>query len=229
VPETAAACDDPSKRSLRVGVLYRQIRSWAQKNNWYRTHIVSHKLWLKRNFGKEIRKKAVALEAAGAAALAARIEREFAELLDRAGVFDKLCKRGCASEDEFAEFERVKQQVRSEAFKLAQVLQTADKKPPSRARIPITDDQGGRGAKNRPKMPEPYITFAKAADLLAVSTGTVSRWAGLGKITDNGKRGQGRKLSKASVLMLKAKREQEDMVGYAADIQQDAARLDRLH
>jgi len=188
-----------------VGVLYRQIRSWAQKNNWYKAHIVSHELWLKRNFGKEIRKKAVALEAAGAAALAGRIEREFCELLDVAGVFDQLCKRGCTSEKEFAEFERVKQQVRSDAFKLAQVLQTADKKP-------VRSQKSSRKIVDVPPASDDgqWVTFGETAKLLGISKSTVSKWADKGRFADNGIKGQKRRLSMASVLLVKQEIEDTD-------------------
>ncbi len=148
---------------------------------------------------------------------------EYAELLEAAGTFDKLCKKGCESEDELAEFDHGKRQVCSVAFRLAQVLKTAEtktKRPTHRGKIPIKDC---------PKTPDCYITFAEAATMLGVTKGTVSRWTGQDKLRDNGKTGQNRKVSKTSVLMLKEQRQQQELAEDAADIRRDSALISSKH
>jgi excisionase family DNA binding protein len=68
-----------------------------------------------------------------------------------------------------------------------------------------------------------WITITEAGKLLGVDKGTVSRWADTGRITDNKKKGRGRKVSKATVLLLKEEREHEDRLKDAADVLQDEA------
>lgn len=220
--------------------LYRQIRNWAQNNNWYKAHIVSHKLWLSRNFSKDIRKKVVLLETGGSAALAARIERDFAELLKKAGQFDRLCKKGCESEEEFAEFEHIKKQLKSAAFGLAQVLQISESAGKGKdiqwTNIPIVEYKEKIHGPASP-MPQKttaegrdeFITFKEAALLLGVSKGTVSRWVKETKIKDNGKIGHERRVSKSAVLILKNEREQQDLVKDAAELHRDAAKIRSMH
>lgn len=70
---------------------------------------------------------------------------------------------------------------------------------------------------------EGWITITEAAKILGVNKGNASRWANEDKIKDNGKRGRERRISKVSVLLLKDKREREDLVKDAADILRDRA------
>jgi len=219
-----------------AGGLTPALRCFVQHHNWHDPGIYTNKRILRRVFAKPITKAVAELVLDGKTAISAQIQTDFARLQETTRSLDQMCIKRIDEDDEEVVFEHIKEQLNKIILELAAMLESGQKSgrkiadlPPDEAKIPMTDDQGGRCAKDRSKMPEPYITFAEAASLLGVSKGTVSRWAGQGRLTDNGKRGQGRKLSKASVLILKANREQEDMVGYAADIQQDAARLDRLH
>ena len=70
---------------------------------------------------------------------------------------------------------------------------------------------------------EDWITVTETAKILSVDKGTISRWADVGIIKDNGKKGRGRKINKVSVLLLKDKRETEDLVKDAADVLRDRA------
>ena len=65
--------------------------------------------------------------------------------------------------------------------------------------------------------------------LLGVTKGTVSRWTAQGKLQDNGQSGQGRKVSKTSVLMLKDQRQQQELAEDAADIRRDAVLISSQH
>lgn len=55
-----------------------------------------------------------------------------------------------------------------------------------------------------------WITITKAADILCVNKGVISRWADKGDIQDNKEEGRKRRVLKSSVLLKKAKREDED-------------------
>jgi excisionase family DNA binding protein len=67
------------------------------------------------------------------------------------------------------------------------------------------------------------ITLTGVAKLLGVDKGTVSRWADEGKIQDNKQKGRRRRVSRISVLLLKDKREREDLLRDAAEDLQDRA------
>ena len=60
---------------------------------------------------------------------------------------------------------------------------------------------------------------------MAVSKGTVSKWANAGKLSDNGKKGKGRKVSKVSVLLVKQEREEQALLQDVKELRQDAVRL----
>jgi len=74
-----------------------------------------------------------------------------------------------------------------------------------------------------------FITLREASVLLGVSKGTVSRWTNEGKIKDNGVKGQGRKVSKASVLIMKLEREEKQARGDYEDYKRDIESIPDLH
>jgi excisionase family DNA binding protein len=89
------------------------------------------------------------------------------------------------------------------------------------------DQYHERKAEEKKVVKEPQedelIMLTGAAKLLGVDRGTVSRWADEGKIKDNKQKGRRRRVSKISVLLLKDKREREDLRRDAAEDLQDIA------
>ena len=73
------------------------------------------------------------------------------------------------------------------------------------------DGQGETESKEQTeKTNDAWIKVTEAASLAGVNPGTITRWANNGDIQDNGKRGKERKVLKSSVLLKKAKREDDD-------------------
>ena len=70
----------------------------------------------------------------------------------------------------------------------------------------------------------PWMTFRETAKLLGRSKSTVSKWANKGRFSDNGLKGQKRRLSKASVLLIKREIEKEDARKDEAEIRRDRRR-----
>lgn len=66
-----------------------------------------------------------------------------------------------------------------------------------------------------------WITITMAASLAVVNPGTISRWAEKGEIKCNGKKGRERRVLKSSVLLKKAKREDEDRRKDTDDVLED--------
>ena len=195
------------------------LRWFAKHHNWHEPAYLGNQLKLRLVFREPVLAATHQLLAKGRDGLAERVWEDFKRLRKMIKPLDNTGIRQIIDEDELETLEHTKATAARRMNELADLIESGDRarKPQKPQKLPKEDSK------------TEWVTFAKAAGLLGVSKGTVSRWAGQGRLTDNGKRGQGRKLSKASVLILKANREQEDMVGYAADIQQDAARLDRLH
>jgi hypothetical protein len=76
---------------------------------------------------------------------------------------------------------------------------------------------------------EEFISLTEAGKLLAKDKGTISRWADDGKIRDNGKKGQKRKVSKASVLILKHEKEEKEQLADFEDFKRDADNVPDMH
>lgn len=75
-----------------------------------------------------------------------------------------------------------------------------------------------------------WITVGVAAKLLGVNPGVVSRWATESKIKDNRETGRKRRVLKSSVLLMKNKREHEDLLSDATeDLQNRANKIPDRH
>ena len=94
--------------------------------------------------------------------------------------------------------------------------------PPIESPAPATQ---GQGIDSEDK----WISGSEAANILGVHRGTVWRWANEKRIRDNGKARSQRRVSKASVLLLKGKLEEETLRGDIADIRKDARALPDRH
>jgi len=94
--------------------------------------------------------------------------------------------------------------------------------PPIESPAPATQ---GPGIDSEDK----WITGSEAAKILVVHRGTVWRWANEERIRDNGKARSQRRVSKASVLLLKEKLEEETLRGDIEDIRTDAHTLPDRH
>lgn len=72
---------------------------------------------------------------------------------------------------------------------------------------------------------EPWITVTAAAGLLKKDLGTISHWADIGKVRDNGKKKYQRRILKADVLLIKQATEEADARRDLQDLQNDSRRI----
>jgi len=65
--------------------------------------------------------------------------------------------------------------------------------------------------KNVPIMdvPDMWISYDDAAELMGMTKSTVSKWAGQGRFSDNGQKGQNRRLSRLSVILANQQHEEK--------------------
>ena len=73
------------------------------------------------------------------------------------------------------------------------------------------------------------ISLTEAGILAGVHKGTVSKWADDGQIEHNGVKGRGRKVSKASVLMMKHEREEKQAQGDYEEYRRDIENIPYVH
>lgn len=73
------------------------------------------------------------------------------------------------------------------------------------------------------------ISLTEAGKLLGKDKGTINRWTDSGKISDNGETGQKRKVSKASVLIIKHEIEQKEQLADVKDLKCDADSIPDIH
>ena len=67
-----------------------------------------------------------------------------------------------------------------------------------------------------------WITITEAANLLAINPGVISRWANEGKIKDNGKTRRARRVLTSSVLLMKQKKENAELLEDVKELRKDS-------
>ena len=113
------------------GSLSSQLKQWAKITTFHQPFIITHKLYLKRQFGEKIKGYIFSLEDEGKWLPANRLEKEFSRLLKTAGQLDSMCRKSCATEADYVVFDFVCQRVREKAIEVARILQTAGGLPDS--------------------------------------------------------------------------------------------------
>ena len=76
-----------------------------------------------------------------------------------------------------------------------------------------------------PANDEQWVTYKVAAGLLGVRKSTVSKWVKKGRLTDNGKKGRKKRLSKTCVLLVKQEIDDEYLKNDAEELRKDARRI----
>lgn len=201
--------------------LSEKIREWTKKNNWYRVEAHTNQLKLEREFRAAIYKIAGQLDCYNRGKHRRQVFDCWDNLTAKCRQIDLICRAGCRSEEEMLELEFLRSKAVGAATELAEVLELLQADAGT-IHSRETEKAGTEG-KNKPS--DCYITFAQAAELLAVGKGTVSKWAAAGRMADNGMKGQKRKLLKSSVLLVKQELEDEEIKKDAKELRKDAALL----
>lgn len=226
IPASASAARDStsSHESLSVG---EQLRQWARNHDWHRLDIITNRLQLYRAFGRLICAAVGGLVTEGRSKLAMQVKTDFAVLLDLVEDYDQLCARRCVDEDDLVVCEHIQERIHKAIDDLAAMLDhreeyAADCCEPMKPNVNVSPK---RPVAKEAVVNEQWITFAQAAELLAVGKGTVSKWTKQGRFMDNGLMHQKRRLSKASVLIVKQTLEDAAIDKDVRELRSDARRI----
>ncbi len=229
--------DCKSRETHQKEGISRQIIKWAKGNDWYRIDIQTNQLRLERAFGGPIEAIAKDLDYQNQN----RMSRDIYDLYDllsaKCRKIDLVCRAGCQTEGEMYDLHILRIKTIATATELAEMLyllqrtqesmntgtqENVDSRPPyQRGGLRGNDTSAGSVQAND----DEWITFTQAAEMLAVTKGTVSKWAAEGKFQDNGRTGQKRRLLTISVLMVKQKIEDQAIKGDIKELREDARKL----
>lgn len=196
-----------------------RLRRWAQEYNWYQTGRFQNALVISRTFAKPIGKAVDDFLSQGCVALAIQIKTDFDLLIELVKRFDNRFHQKFGEEEEWIACEYLREKIHTTLDGLAARLDNRDLKTD----CPDTPPPAQSSPKSTAAH-DKWLTFAKAAELLAIGKGTVSKWAKQNRFVDNGLKGQRRRLSKLSVLMVKQEIEDKDIQNDVKDLRLDARR-----
>jgi excisionase family DNA binding protein len=221
-------CRNTGIAEHNTGAISEKIKEWAKGNDWYRIEVNTNQLKLERGFGAAIDKIASQLDYHNRSKHRRQVFDCWDNLTAKCRQIDLVCRAGCRSEEELLELEFLRSKAVGAATELSEVIQiiqneeckieNGDKIGPG-----TTDFTEINCDERKNNSSDCYITFAQAAELLAVGKGTVSKWAAAGRMTDNGLKGQKRKLLKSSVLLVKQEMEDEEIKKDVKELRKDAS------
>jgi hypothetical protein len=217
------------------------IQQWAQHNDWYRTDIQTNQLRLEQTFGQAIEAITKDLDYQNQPKLRRQVFDCYDMLMAKCRQIDIVCRAGCRDENELFELHFLKSKAIAAATELAEVLGLLQNKYAIR-RVPATDQREVDGRHTVSPIDcakasvaatqcgtttseDLWMTFTQASEIIGVTKGTISKWAAEGRFKDNGHKGQKRRLLKASVLLVKHEREDQDLKKDAADLRRDMRKL----
>ena len=195
-----------------------QLRQFAQNHNWHEPDIITNRRKLRRAFKKPIRAAVNEFMGTGKVTLALQIKADFARLLENTRALDRLCVKRIDEDDELVMLEHTKAHLADSLNDLATMLEGSQR--PGE----LNPQERGAVSGLEKTTDGPWMTFAETAKLLGRSKSTVSKWAKKGRFSDNGLKGQKRRLSKASVLLVKREIEEKDDKDDDDDVRYDRRR-----
>lgn len=191
-----------------------KIRKWAENNHWYEIGLSTNQLRLQHLFGKAVEGIARDLKHHHQYLHRHQLFHCWDELAAVCRQIDMICRAGCRTAEEMTELEFLRSKAVGIAAELSEVIGVIQNGEP-----PCFEPPALSGRE------EEWITFAQAAEILAVSKGTVSKWAKAGRLEDNGLKGQKRRLLKTSVLVVKQAEEDALLREDMRELKDDAKRI----
>ena len=191
-----------------AGGLTPALRCFAEHHDWHAPGPFTNRIKLRLAFKKPIRAAVNEFMGTGKVTLALQIKAEFARLLENTRALDRLCVKRIDEDDELVMLEHTKAHLAESLCDLASML-----------------DGGNHSPESTPDPPTEWITAVEAGGILGRHPGTVRRWAREGKIRDNGKIGQHRRVSKMEILLIKQAAEEKDRQKDLDDLRRDARRI----
>lgn len=191
-----------------AGGLTPALRCFAEHHDWHAPGPFTNRIKLRLAFKKPIRAAVNEFMGTGKVTLALQIKADFARLLENTRALDRLCVKRIDEDDELVMLEHTKAHLAESLCDLAAMLEVGNHPPES-----------------TPEPPTEWITAVEAGGILGRHPGTVRRWARGGKIRDNGKKGQHRRVSKIEILLIKQAAEEKDRQKDLDDLRRDARRI----
>ena len=222
----------------RTGSLPLALRWFAEYHDWHESGHLANQLKILLVFKKPVRATANKLLAVGLDGLAGQIKKELKRLLEMCQPLDGLRGRLIVEEDEAIKMEHTRGYLTESLVELADLVEIGQKAGLSgQQKLRETTDATDRPEKKQPSSRKivdippdgdgQWITVTAAAKLLNKSPGTISNWATIGKVRDNGKKYHQRRILKADVLLIKQEIEDNDAKKDADDEWQDKKIMDR--
>ena len=224
-------------RAWEAGGLTPAMRCFAQHHHWHDPGIYTNKRLLRRVFAKPIANAVAELALNGKTATGQQIQTDFALLQKITRSLDRMCIKRIDEDDEEVVFEHIKGQLKKMLTDLAAMLDGGQKSArkivdiaPAEAKPPAAVNGSGGTSENTQETPvkdskTEWITYKKAAGLLGIKKSAVSKWTQKGRLTDNGKKGRKKRLSKTSVLLVKQEIDDEYIENYADALQMDTGKI----
>ena len=214
-PQERCAVSDFQKKTPQPE-LPDALRCFAYHHNWHAPGPFTNRIKLRLAFKKPIRSAVNELLARGRDGLAEQIKVDFSKLQEKTRNLDRMCGgRQIDEDDELATLEHTKAHLAESLNDLAAMLDGGV--PHRHGGLKYLTGTGEQTNKNNDAVAGlekttdgPWMTFRETAKLLGRSKSTVSKWAKKGRFSDNGLQGQKRRLSKASVLLVKRDIEERD-------------------
>ena len=199
----------------RTGSLPLALRWFAEYHDWHESGYLANQLKILLVFKKPVRAAANKLLAIGLDGLAAQIKKEFKQLLEMCQPLDGVRGRLIVEEDEAMKLEHTRAYLTESLVELAELVESGQKN--EIIKNAETTQQAHENG-------DQWLTNREAAKILGIHRSTVPKWAEKGRFSDNGKKGQKKRLSKASVLLVKREIEDNDARGDDEDVRDDLRR-----
>ena len=198
---------------------------WFKRNHkWYERGRMTNLGKLRVVFRKPVRSAVNKMLADRLDGLTAKIETVFSKLQDNAEALDGLRING---EDELVTLEHTMAYLDEGLGELADLIESGQKCLASTGNQPPKARSSRKIVDIPPADDGQWITVTAAAKLLNKSPGTISNWATIGKVRDNGKKYHQRRILKADVLLIKQEIEDNDAKKDADEERRDKWRMDR--
>jgi hypothetical protein len=206
--------------AFKAGGLPEALRCFARHHDWHEPGPITNRLKVWLAFKKPVHAAANKLLFDRRDGLSEQIRAEFKRILEMCRPLDDLCGRRIDEVDELGALEHTKATLAERMSDLAELIEGSQ----------VPHRHGGLNPQKRDAVSDleksdSYITFSEAAAILGVTRGTVSKWSKKGRFTDNGLKGQKRRLSKVCVLLVKQEIDDEYLKNDAAELRNDARRI----
>ena len=215
----------------QAGGLPETLRWFRRNHKWHESGPLGNQVKLRLVFKKPIRSAVNKLLADRLDGLTAKIEGVFSKLQKKAEALDNLCVNRINDEDELVMLEHTMAYLDEGLGDLADLIEigcltgTGDQTGKSGDACCRSQKQSSREIMSIPANDEQWVTYKVAAGLLGVRKSTVSKWVKKGRLTDNGKKGRKKRLSKTCVLLVKQEIDDEYLKNDAEELRRDTGRI----